>query len=561
MASPTLDASGAFNSTLTVHTVTSSTVAVTTTSTNDVIVIDVWIEGTTNPAPHVTNVTASGLTFAKRFASGSFAGHLGFTAFERWWAPSTATISALTVTVTYSATVDCPIIMGYGINGCANINSPWDSNVSLPAVNTNTGGTATTPTTLANVSTSQADDLILWSFCTSDTNTGKTIVPASYTITGTGFQNTSGTNDVGGNTARRAVSATQTNITVASATNNTINWICVADALTADATSAPQKNRDWPNPQTYPTYSDWYRWAETGNTNLPFPTPFFPYYDQSLPPRSYPRLTDYTWIDNGNSTLPRPTPFLPFDWPNPPRVSWYQSWTQPGIVTAVQSPFIQSDWPVPQRTTWYQTWVEPPNTQLPFPTPFLPQDQSLPPRGPQRLPDYFWSESGNVQLPFPTPFRPFDYPNPQRVTWYQDWHQSLNNFYQEETFPFSQKDWPNPLPVSWYRDWYQNLQQNTLRPAFQAPFYQTDWPLPRTAQPIDQTWIQNLVNTPGFISLNPFSIVWSGSPTTGPPFDETWTQNLQQTTLTPTTQLPFTQTFWPSFFFSPVMIIHNIPGR
>jgi len=226
-----------------------------------------------------------------------------------------------------------------------------------------------------------------------------------------------------------------------------------------------------------------------------------------------PRITWYLSIeDRGNVLLPRPTPFTPVDQPNPRPVTWYQSWTISGnaLTTVVQNPFVQTDWPNPLRVNWYQTWLDAGNVQLPFPTPFL----------------------QIVDSPLPVIPQPIN----------QTWIQSLVNFFQEETFPFVQEDWPNPQRTIWYKDWYQNLLETTLAPVFQAPFNQLDWPLPETYQPIQQFWsefgnVQLPFPTPFFQNVDsPLPIILQ-------PIDQTWLQSLLNSTLF--VQNPFRQSDWP----------------
>ena len=82
------------------------TVPLTTSLTNDIIVVDVHNEVTTSNGASVTvqGVTAPGLTFAKR-SSVSDEGTTEYNDLERWWALATSTFSG-TITVTFNATID-----------------------------------------------------------------------------------------------------------------------------------------------------------------------------------------------------------------------------------------------------------------------------------------------------------------------------------------------------------------------------------------------------------------------------------------------------------------------
>jgi hypothetical protein len=257
--------------------------------------------------------------------------------------------------------------------------------------------------------------------------------------------------------------------------------------------------KDWPNP--YPV--TWYRsWEE--HTLLPKPTPFLPF-DW---PNPKPVTWYQNWIESGNSILPRPTPFLPVQINNPNQVGWYQTYSQSLLQTSLApsqaNPFVQNQWPNPQPVIWYQSWTQSFQQAIPFNQ----TDWSLPKTNQPLL---------------------------------QTWSQSLNLFYQSETFPFVQIDWPNPQRTVWYQDWRVNLLQNTLVPVFQSPFNQFDWPLPRTYQPIQQFWaeagnVQLPFPTPFFQNVD------ANTPVIVQPIDATWLQNLSEFLQANT--FPFSQTDW-----------------
>src|SRR6266853_1728278 len=196
----------------------------------------------------------------------------------------------------------------------------------------------------------------------------------------------------------------------------------------------------------------------------------------------------------------------------PPRgflYSEWQKWTESGLTTLptptvlTQTLRIKNDCPNPHPVTWYQSWTK--NFQQAIP--FNQTDWSL-----------------------PKTYQPL----------LQTWSQSLNIFYQSETFPFVQSDYSNPQRIIWYKDWSLNLLETTLAPAFQAPFNQFDWPLPRTYQPIDQFWQNNLQllpkPTPFFQNIDSPLLVVSQ------PIDATWLQNLSEFIQSNT--FPFSQTDW-----------------
>jgi len=98
----------------------------TTSHTNDVIVVCAGCETTIGPAPAISSVTATGLTFTLRkvFSNGSLQSQ------EEWYAIATATFSGV-ITVTYATSVDDAAAVAFAVNG-ADVASPWDGNTSMP---------------------------------------------------------------------------------------------------------------------------------------------------------------------------------------------------------------------------------------------------------------------------------------------------------------------------------------------------------------------------------------------------------------------------------------------
>lgn len=84
--------------------------------------------------PSVTSVTATGLTFAKRFQSNPQASSTNKSDFEVWWAPSLAPFSG-SVTANISGasnTQNFAVITVLPVGGANNYLSPFDSNGGLP---------------------------------------------------------------------------------------------------------------------------------------------------------------------------------------------------------------------------------------------------------------------------------------------------------------------------------------------------------------------------------------------------------------------------------------------
>src|SRR5258708_3456456 len=306
--------------------------------------------------------------------------------------------------------------------------------------------------------------------------------------------------------AMSQVTAATTAITATATINTAQFWDAFIATVkgTVSSSAAPFVSNVTNLPPSGYVYSDWYKWTDDTNTLLPTPTVL----TQTLRvqkdwPNPYPVTWYRSWEEH--TLLPKPTPFLPFDWPNPRPVSWYQSWCVSGnALTAVtQAQFRQNSWPKPQPITWYQSWTRSFQQAIPF---------------------------NQLDWPLPKSNQPL----------LQTWSQSLNLFYQSETFPFVQTDWPNPQRTVWYQDWRVNLLQGTLTPTFQAPFIQTDWPLPRTYVPIDQFWQNNLQLLPRPTPF--FQNVDFPLPVVSQPIDATWIQNLSEFLQSNT--FPFSQTDW-----------------
>jgi hypothetical protein len=307
--------------------------------------------------------------------------------------------------------------------------------------------------------------------------------------------------------------------------------------LPKQSTTKPFLQTDWPVP--YPV--NWFRgWQEAGNTQIPFQN-FTKPFKQTEWPNPYPVQWYQSWTEVG--TLPTPSTTKPFnqsDWPNPQPVVWYRNWIELGTLPtpSTQKPFNQSDYPNPYPVTWYRS-IEGLGNSLRAITqnPFFQTDWP----NPQPVTWYrSWEEPGNSVLPQPSTTFPFvqtDYPNPPRVIWDRFWSQSPAQ--PLVTNPFFQLDWPNPPRTVWYQS--LTVPGNALLPIGNPFFQNVDAPLPTVPQPIDQTWIQNLVE---FFQANtfPFSQTdWENPP---PVY---WFRDYNQNLVLylPVGQKPFSQTDWP----------------
>jgi len=231
----------------------SGTVTLTTSDSNDIIVVMVEDEDTGNAVLRtVSSVAASGLTFAHR-SSGSI-NSSPYTEMEVWYAAASTPLSSVTITATLSGSIDDASLVAFGVNG-ANTASPWDSNGALPKTAT---GTASGNPTVTAVSTSNANDILLGFTGLALAGAGTPAVETAasgYTLIQTQV-NGGGTGASEAAAEYKVVSATQSSISMAFATANT-NWIMTGDAIqqaTSAATPNPfQQMVTW-DPATYSTY-------------------------------------------------------------------------------------------------------------------------------------------------------------------------------------------------------------------------------------------------------------------------------------------------------------------
>lgn len=208
---------------------------------------------TGQPAPVCSGTCvadAAGLTWHIRTTSPSPCTYSGgqFTAnntlIEFWaFSPGTLTIDQITVTWTSSGTIDDATFVVMAVKGFTGTNwqtNPFDSNASLGKCATTTTNTAPTVT---GISTSVAADMLL--FGVGSANNGPfplaaPSTPAGWTNTPPGTVETAtggGTNGAGSQGWNNVVAATQSSITIATATS--VNgWAAIADALTIAGTAA-----------------------------------------------------------------------------------------------------------------------------------------------------------------------------------------------------------------------------------------------------------------------------------------------------------------------------------
>lgn len=202
---------------------TTGTVTLSTTTANDLIVLMYFHEQTS--ARTIATVTSPHLTWTKR---SNYAVTLnGFPSdLEIWWAPSSAVLTSEVVTITTTGTIDDAAYHVFGVNGCANIASPWDTNGSLATARANAN--PATSATVSGVSTNSTVPMILG--CTGAPINSTIIKPVGTT------QVRAPQNNPGGSKYAYFTSFYQNySSAVASAsyttTDGNTNWAMVIDAL------------------------------------------------------------------------------------------------------------------------------------------------------------------------------------------------------------------------------------------------------------------------------------------------------------------------------------------
>lgn len=194
--------------------VSSFTVTLSTTLTNDIIVVLGSCESA-GGAVSVSSVSGGGLTWARRgttfqYSNATPGGHI-----DVFWALAPSALSSTVITLTLSGTTDDCSAVAFGVNG-ANTTTPWDTNVSIPATASSAG--SATPS-VGGVSTTSANTMLLGFF-----GQGNGAAPTSPTA-GTGYALVDPTNGCAPNGSGsfssnacvqfQVVSSTQASVTVA----------------------------------------------------------------------------------------------------------------------------------------------------------------------------------------------------------------------------------------------------------------------------------------------------------------------------------------------------------
>jgi hypothetical protein len=203
--------------------VSSGSVTLTTTNTNDIIYVFVTLR---DNGPTLSSVTATGLTFSFR-GSIDNAGNVFSYAY---YAIANTALSSATITATLSGGSTRITITAFGISG-ASAGCPFDPNINGFASAT---GDSTTPS--ATISTSTSNDIILGLVGTWIPNGNS---PSSFTV-GTSFSliinpyvasTVAGSSNVEGGSEYQVVGSTQTNLAVSATLGTSSQWAMLVDSI------------------------------------------------------------------------------------------------------------------------------------------------------------------------------------------------------------------------------------------------------------------------------------------------------------------------------------------
>jgi hypothetical protein len=212
----------------------SKALTLTTAVANDLILVLVGIEGGSVQGT-VSSVTSSHLTFTKRWG---FTFATGKMRLELWWARASGTLSSEVITTTLAGTSQdgwCNAIQAF--QNCNSFNNGFDPNGALPGNQGGGGSAGATPT--CNVSTTNADDLLLAMY--TGNNNPATAQPSGYTsicnfvdFSAGLFSNLSW--------CYKSVSTTQSAVAQNWASGSTQDYQLAGDALTADGAASPKRS-------------------------------------------------------------------------------------------------------------------------------------------------------------------------------------------------------------------------------------------------------------------------------------------------------------------------------
>jgi hypothetical protein len=149
----------------------------TTTNTNDIILVFISNEYPNQTPTSVSSVTGGGLTFINRwkYNNTGMAGNSSQN-MELWWAQASSTFSSQISVNFNSGYTDDADVIAFGVSG-TNFNNPWDQNSSLPSKLTYNNA-------IGAISTNTNNTMVLSFYATPGTNNSTIMHPVSPTPSG-----------------------------------------------------------------------------------------------------------------------------------------------------------------------------------------------------------------------------------------------------------------------------------------------------------------------------------------------------------------------------------------
>jgi hypothetical protein len=245
----------------------SGSVTLTTSKSNDVIVVEISTEDAQQYCGYhcngntmtVSSVTASGLTFHTRSTYQSQ--DQTYQDLEVWYAIAATPLSSKSISITLSGTPDDASVVAFGVSG-ANTVSPWDGNGALPATNTGNGGHHGSNPSVSGISTSHSLDMLIGFQANGNTNNQ---CGSSESTPGSGYSLILDNTACGQNSGEDAsaeyqvVGSTQSGASASfgNSLNNGVTWMMIGDAIqgsSSDSTTTTTVTTSSPTATTQQSY-------------------------------------------------------------------------------------------------------------------------------------------------------------------------------------------------------------------------------------------------------------------------------------------------------------------
>jgi len=199
----------------------------TTSVPNDMILVLVGTMANA-PVPVVTSVSSANLSFTLRARHEDDSLSPG-AAVEEWWARASGTLSSEVITVSFGSGAPAGIVVA--AQAFQNVSSTkFDPNVSLPAP----GGGGFPPATVAGMSTTLADDLLLYiALINNSGGSGAPTAPSGWTNF-VSTNNFASAPILGFVASYLSVSSTQSSLSATATAPNGNHYAAIGDALTSD---------------------------------------------------------------------------------------------------------------------------------------------------------------------------------------------------------------------------------------------------------------------------------------------------------------------------------------